>query len=75
MTEHKIMLRLDEVSEFVRRATKCDFDIDVFYNRYSVDAKSILGVMGLDLRNVITVRCNGFDAEFEEYLARFALAC
>ncbi|MBD5106261.1 MAG: HPr family phosphocarrier protein, partial [Lachnospiraceae bacterium] len=42
MTERKIMLRMDEVKDFVSAASKCDFDIDIFYNRYSVDAKSIL---------------------------------
>lgn len=74
MTERKIMLRLDEVREFVRAACKCDFDIDIFYNRYSVDAKSILGVMGLDFNQVLTVRYYGYSSEFEQYLCRYAIA-
>lgn len=69
------MLRLDEVKDFVDAASKCDFDIDIFYNRYSVDAKSILGVMGLDFRQPLTVRCNGYSKEFDSYLNRFAMAC
>lgn len=69
------MLRMDEVKEFVSAASKCDFDIDIFYNRYSVDAKSILGVMGLDLRQPLTVRCNGYSEEFESYLNHFSMAC
>ena len=75
MTERKIMLRLDEVKDFVDAASRCDFDIDIFYNRYSVDAKSILGVMGLDFRQPLTVRCNGYSEEFDSYLNRFAMAC
>ncbi|MCM1161480.1 MAG: HPr family phosphocarrier protein [Roseburia sp.] len=75
MTERKIMLRMDEVKDFVSAASKCDFDIDIFYNRYSVDAKSILGVMGLDLRQPLTVRCNGHSEEFESYLNHFSIAC
>lgn len=75
MTERKIMLRKEEVKDFVNKASKCDFDIDISYNRYTVDAKSILGVLALDLRQALTVRCNGYDPEFENYLARFALAC
>lgn len=74
MTERKIMLGLNEVKDFVRAATECDFDVDIFYNRYSVDAKSILGVMGLDLSKVLTVRYNGYNSEFEQYLNRFAIA-
>ena len=74
MTERKIMLRLDEVRDFVATASQCDFDIDIFYNRYSVDAKSILGELGLDLRQPLTVRCNGYSEEFDSYLNRFAMA-
>lgn len=29
----------EEVQEFVKAAGKCDFDIDVFYNRIIIDAK------------------------------------
>lgn len=74
MAERRIMLSKEEVKNFVNRASKCDFDIDISYNRYTVDAKSILGVLALDLRQVLTVRYNGFDADFESYLGKFALA-
>ncbi|MBR5800303.1 MAG: HPr family phosphocarrier protein [Lachnospiraceae bacterium] len=75
MRTHKIRLRADEVRDFVAAATKCEFDIDISYNSYIVDAKSIIGVLGLDLNRVLTVRCSGYDAAFEDYLSRFALAC
>ena len=39
-----IRLTPDEVQRFVDVTTKCDFDIDISYNRYIVDAKSFLGV-------------------------------
>lgn len=37
-------IKLDEKSaqEFVSAASRCNFDIDVFYNRIIIDAKSIL---------------------------------
>ncbi|HBG13080.1 MAG TPA: PTS cellobiose transporter subunit IIBC, partial [Clostridium sp.] len=44
-------------------------DIDVYYNRVTIDAKSILGVLSLDLTQVLTVEFNGEDAEFEAFLA------
>ncbi len=72
MKERKIMLRYDEAKEFVRVASKCDFDIDVAYNRYSIDAKSILGVLGLDFRQILTVSYNGYNQEFEDYINKFA---
>lgn len=74
MITHKIKLKLDEVKGFVSAATRCDFDIDISYNRFTVDAKSIIGVLGLDLNQVLTVSCNGYDPEFEKYIKRFALA-
>lgn len=49
MKEKKIMLpTIDEAKKFVEKAARCDFDIDVFYNRVTIDAKSILGVLSLD---------------------------
>lgn len=69
MKEKKIMLpTLAEAKRFVEEATKCDFDIDVFYNRVTIDAKSILGVLSLDLTRVLTVQFNGENRRFEEYL-------
>ena len=75
MVTHKIRLRLDEVIDFVAAASKCDFDIDISYNRFIVDAKSIVGVLGLDLNQILNVSYNGYDAEFEKYINHFAMAC
>ena len=75
MMNHKIRLRLEEVKDFVAEASKCDFDIDIAYNRFVVDAKSIIGVLGLDLNQTLTVSYNGYNPEFEKYMRRFAIAC
>ena len=44
----------EEVEEFVKAASKCDFDIDIFYNRVIIDAKSILGNLSMDLNRDLT---------------------
>ena len=76
MREHKILLDKNDVKEFVTMAGKCDFDIDVSYNHITVDAKSILGVLALDLRQILTVSCNGYSDDFEKYLSsRCAMVC
>lgn len=75
MVQRRIKLRLDEVKDFVAAACKCDFDIDISYNRFTVDAKSIVGVLGLDLNQTLTVSYNGNDSEFEKYMNHFAVAC
>lgn len=75
MMQHRIKLRPDEVRDFVSAATKCIYDVDISYNSFIVDAKSIIGVLGLNFNQVLTVAYNGYDAEFEQYLKQFAVAC
>ena len=44
MKEKKIMLpTMAEAKRFVDEATKCDFDIDVFYNRVTIDENCVNG--------------------------------
>ena len=75
MLEKKIQLKaFSEVKEFVKAAEKCEYDVDVFYNRVVVDAKSILGVLSMDLTRVLTVQCHGESKEFNRTLQKFAVA-
>ncbi|MCH5270087.1 MAG: HPr family phosphocarrier protein [Lachnospiraceae bacterium] len=73
--EGKIKLTQNEVQHFVAMAARCDFDIDISYNSYTVDAKSFLGVYGLDFSQILTVRYDGYNADFEELLKNYAVAC
>lgn len=70
-----IRLTPDEVQHFVDVTSKCDFDIDISYNRYVVDAKSFLGVYGLDFKRPLTVSYEGYNSALEELLNSHALAC
>lgn len=75
MKECKIKFQAaDDVREFVNAASKCDFDIDIFYNRIIIDAKSILGILSMDLTKVMTVKCYGEDKNFDRAIAKFAVA-
>ena len=60
-----IRLTPDHVQHFVDVTSKCDFDIDISYNRYVVDAKSFLGVYGLNFQNLLKVSYNGYNAGLE----------
>ena len=60
----------DEAKEFVSIASGCDFDVNVFYNRMIIDAKSLLGVLSLDLTKILTVEFDGENTLFEEFLER-----
>ena len=70
--ECKIKLNLNDACEFVQKASKCDFDIDIFYNHFIIDAKSMLGVLGLDFSRILTVKYGGEDGEFDSMLRRLA---
>ena len=70
--EKKVKLSsMNDVKEFVKMACRCDFDVDVFYNRVIIDAKSILGVLSMDLNQILTVRgygnCDKFFAELSKF--------
>ena len=74
MKQKRILLpTIDDAKMFVAAATQCDFDIDVYYNRVVIDAKSILGVLSLDLRNVLTVQYDGENEAFEPFLEKMAV--
>ncbi len=64
----------EEVQDFVRAAGNCDFDIDISYQHIVIDAKSILGVMGLGVEKELTVKYGGKDREFENVLSKYSVA-
>lgn len=73
MSKQKIRLNnIEGAKEFVAAATDCDFDIDVYFNKVVLDAKSILGILSLDHRNVLTVMFDGFNEKFSGVLAKYA---
>ena len=75
MIQSKIKLNATEdVQEFVNAASKCDFDIDIFYNRIIIDAKSLLGILSMDLTKQLTVRCYGENPNFNKVIKKFAVA-
>ncbi len=76
MSESKVQIRLhnvEEVEEFVQAASRCEFDINIYYNRVIIDAKSLLGVMSMDLNRPLTVQYYGRNPEFEQILYRYAV--
>ena len=70
-------IRLNEtadVKEFVQAASKCDFDVDISYNRVIIDAKSILGVLSMDLGQILIVKCHGENSDFDSFLEKHKVA-
>ncbi len=55
-SEFKIKLVTEkDAVRFVEQMNKCNFDIDVCVDHYVIDAKSILGVIGLGIGKLLRV--------------------
>ena len=64
MTKTTVFLQaINDVKEFVNIVMKYDFDIDLVSGRYAIDAKSIMGIFGLDLSKPIQLNAHTDDAE------------
>lgn len=74
MNEKSIVLNsIEGAREFVSAASECDFDIDVYFNRIALDAKSLLGILSLDLRSILRVRYSGNNEGFNHVLNKYAI--
>lgn len=49
---------LDKVKDFVAIADKCNFRIDIKQQHYTVNAKSILGMLSLDITKPVIAEFN-----------------
>ena len=56
MTQVKIRLQqVDQVKDFVNLLSRYPYEIDLVSGRYTIDAKSLLGIYSLDLSNPLTL--------------------
>ena len=65
---------IDDVKDFVNIVSKCSYDVDLSSGRYTVDAKSIMGIFSLDLSKPINVEVYSDDCEeFLNAIKRFTI--
>lgn len=64
MSEIKIKLtNIQQIKAFVNEVILTDFDVDLVQGRYTIDAKSIMGIFSLDLLSPITLVAHTKNAE------------
>lgn len=69
MKEVKIRLSsVQDAKDFVDLAGKCDFDIDLYCGHVIIDGKSLIGVLSMDLKRALTVKFDGENDKFDEFL-------
>ncbi|MBR5121891.1 MAG: HPr family phosphocarrier protein [Oscillospiraceae bacterium] len=74
----KVTIRLNtinDVKEFVSSVSLCDFEVDLVSGRYSIDAKSIMGIFSLDLSQPVELHahvdaCDEFFAEIDKFIQK-----
>lgn len=62
---------LNDVYKFIQSAQAVYGDVTVTRGRYSVDAKSVLGVFSLDMSQDVTVEYPEDATEFETFITKF----
>ena len=64
---------IDKVKAFVNTVTQFDYDFDLISGRYTIDAKSIMGIFSLDLSKPIdlAIHVDSDEADILEALAPY----
>ncbi len=76
MTKLNLQLEtINDVKEFVNAVTMCDYDVDLVSGRYSIDAKSIMGIFSLDLSRPVELQahvdnCDDLIAKIERFIVK-----
>lgn len=60
---------IEKVNSFVNVIAKFNNDFDLVSGRYVVDAKSIMGIFSLDLKEAPTLNIYAADSDVDEILA------
>ncbi len=69
MKETSIMLSsVEDIRNFVNEVILVNYDVDLVQGRYTIDAKSIMGIFSLNLRSPITLVAHTDNAD--EFFAR-----
>ncbi|MCI8600864.1 MAG: HPr family phosphocarrier protein [Oscillospiraceae bacterium] len=65
---------INDVKNFVSIVSQCPYEVDLISDRYTIDAKSIMGIFSLDLSkpiqmNIHADNCDEFLARIKGFLA------
>lgn len=71
ITETILLNNIDSVNKFVSKMAEKDFEVDLTLGKYLVNAKSIMGVLSLDLTQPVTVKADTDDQAFLNEIAEY----
>ena len=72
-TFNMTLASINDVKDFVNLVSRYDFDVDLTSGRYVVDAKSIMGIVSLNLSKPIKIEihsdnCDEFVSQIERFI-------
>lgn len=65
------MNSVTNVMNFVKEASKIEGDVTVLKGRYTIDGKSVMGVMSIDMSTGMTVEYPADAVDFENFISQF----
>lgn len=58
-TEQVLLNSMEEIQEFNRIVGQYEYEVDMVSGRYVIDAKSLMGILSLDLSKPVTIQMQG----------------
>lgn len=65
------MSQIKDATDLVQRATMVDGDVIITKGKYSIDAKSIMGIFSLDLTTGVTIEYPDDATAFDDFIKVF----
>ena len=71
ITAQVILNNIESVNRFVAIMSEKPYDVDLGSGKYLVNAKSMMGVLSLDLTKPVTVNAETFDQAFLDEIKEY----
>lgn len=65
------MSQIKDATDLVQRATMVEGDVTITKGKYSIDAKSVMGIFSLDLTTGVTIEYPDDATAFDDFIKAF----
>ena len=65
------MSQIKDATDLVQRATMVEGDVTITKGKYSIDAKSVMGIFSLDLTTGVTIEYPDGATAFDDFIKAF----
>lgn len=67
------MSQIKDATDLVQRATMVDGDVTITKGKYSIDAKSVMGIFSLDLTTGVVIEYPDDATAFDDFIKAFEI--